>query len=74
MKLITQLSGKQARGEGEEEGGTGVLEAVGESAELCRWYRSIEQPKGGFLSRAPGSRPWGRGVCAAGPGSRAARG
>lgn len=47
MKLLTQLSGKQAGGE-EEEGGTRVLEAVGESAELCRWYGSTEQPKAGF--------------------------
>lgn len=69
MKLITQLSGKQAGGEGEEEGSTEVLEAVGESAELCRWYRSIEQPKGEFSSRAPGSRPWGRGCVQQGQGA-----
>lgn len=46
-----------------------MLEAMGESAELCRWYGSTEQPKAGFSSSARGSRPRGRGCVQQGQGA-----
>lgn len=62
IKLITQLSGKQAGGEGEE-GGTGALEAVGESAELCRLAQVHRAAEKRVFQLRSGITSLGRGVC-----------